>query len=481
MKKVAIIGMGCRFPGNSDNVEAYWEMLKSGKDGITEIPEERWSIEEYYNPNGVKGKSKSKCGGFINHFDEFDAKFFGMNAREVEQIDPQQRHAVEIVWEALEDARIRPESLAFSNTGVFVGGFTLDYKIIQFSDVKEIDAHATVGSMMNMLSNRISYIYNLMGPSMTIDTACSSSLVALHTACLSLNNGECDLAIAGGIELTYTPEYYVAESTSGMLSKDGKCKTFDESANGYVRGEGGGFLVLKTLEQAIKDGDYIYAVIRDSLVNQDGKTNGITVPNKDAQKELLKAVYQRAEVSPSDVQYVELHGTGTGVGDPIETNAVGEFFGETRINDESLIIASVKSNIGHLEAASGVASVIKVACMLDKKQIVPHIGMKKINPKIDLDTLKMRIPLENEKWPECEKLPIAGVNSFGFGGTNAHMILEGFKNKKTETDHLNKEMFKVLKISAKSQTSLSMLSKRYLEFLKDFIWTGRIIFCKTLL
>lgn len=467
MKKVAIIGMGCRFPGNSDNVEAYWEMLKSGKDCITEIPKERWSIEEYYNPNGVKGKSKSKCGGFINHFDEFDAKFFGMNAREVEQIDPQQRHAVEIVWEALEDAGIRPESLAFSNTGVFVGGFTLDYKIIQFSDVKEIDAHATVGSMMNMLSNRISYVYNLMGPSMTIDTACSSSLVALHTACLSLKNGECDLAIAGGIELTYTPEYYVAESTSGMLSKDGKCKTFDESANGYVRGEGGGFLVLKPLEQAINDGDYIYAVIRESLVNQDGKTNGITVPNKEAQKELLKAVYQRAEVNPSDVQYVELHGTGTGVGDPIETNAVGEFFGETRTDDERLIIASVKSNIGHLEASSGVASVIKVACMLDRKQIVPHIGMKKINPKIDLDTLKMRIPLENEKWPEHEKLSIAGVNSFGFGGTNAHVILEGFENKKMETEHLNKEMFKVLKISAKSQASLNMLSKRYLEFLKN--------------
>ncbi len=465
-KKVAIIGMGCRFPGNSDNVEAYWEMLKSGKDGITEIPEDRWSIEEFYHPNGVKGKSKSKCGGFINHFDEFDAKFFGMNAREAEQIDPQQRQAVEIVWEALEDAGISPESLQYSNTGVFVGGFTLDYKIIQFSDVKEIDSHATVGSMMNMLSNRISYVYNLMGPSMTIDTACSSSLVALHTACQSLNNGECDLAIAGGIELTYTPEYYVAESTSGMLSKDGRCKTFDESANGYVRGEGGGFLILKPLDQALKEGDYIYAVIRESLVNQDGKTNGITVPNKEAQKQLLKDVYKRAEVNPGDVQYVELHGTGTGVGDPLEANAVGEFFGETRSDDNPLIIASVKSNIGHLEASSGMASVIKVACMLDQKQIVPHIGMKKINPKINLETLKMRIPLENEKWPESDKMPLAGVNSFGFGGTNAHVIMERFENEEKKTDHINQEMFKVLPISAKSQTSLNQLSRRYLAYLK---------------
>lgn len=467
INRTAIIGMGCRFPGNSDSVDDFWNMLKTGKDGITEIPEDRWCIEEYYNPNGVKGKSKSKCGGFINHFDQFDAKFFGINAREIEQIDPQQRQAVEIVWEALEDAGIKPESLAFSNTGVFVGGFTLDYKILQFSEVDDIEAHATVGSMMNMLSNRISYIYNLMGPSMTIDTACSSSLVALHQACMSISSGESELALAGGIELTYTPEYFVAESTSGMLSKDGRCKTFDESANGYVRGEGGGFLVLKSLEKAIQDGDYIYAVIRDSLVNQDGKTNGITVPNKEAQKRLFKDVYKRAEINPSDVQYLELHGTGTGVGDPIEANAVGEFFGAERTEENRLIISSVKANIGHLEASSGVASVIKTACMLNKKQIVPHIGMKKINPKIDLDAMKLRIPLENETWPEDGKVPVAGVNSFGFGGTNAHIIMEGYENKEPVSDHIREELYRVLPITAKSEVSLQMLAERYLTYLKS--------------
>lgn len=468
-KKVAIVGMGCRFPGNANNVDEYWEILKNGTNAITEVPKDRWSIDEYYHPNGVKGKTKSKWGGFISDFDKFDAKFFGINAREVEQIDPQQRQALEIAWEAFEDAGIKPESLAHSKTGVFVGGFTLDYKILQFSEVNDIDTHATVGSMMNMLSNRISYVFDLMGPSMTIDTACSSSLVALHQACKSINNGECDLALSGGIELIYTPEYFVAESTSGMLSEDGQCKTFDETANGYVRGEGGGFVVLKSLEKAIANGDFIYAIVRESLVNQDGKTNGITVPNKAAQKKLLEDVYKKAEVYPNDVHYLELHGTGTSVGDPIEANAVGEYFGQTRSIENRLVISSVKANIGHLEASSGIASIIKVACILNKKEIVPHIGMKKINPKINLDELKLRIPLENERWPENQRVQLAGINSFGFGGTNAHIILEGYENKIVQTTQPTPSSNKIniLPVSAKSEKSLDLLTDKYLTYLTE--------------
>lgn len=252
-KLVAIVGMGCRFPGSANNVEQFWDILKSGKDTITDIPEDRWSVEEYYHPNKqVKGKSHARRGGFIDKFDQFDAKFFGINAREADQIDPQQRQMLEIVWEALEDAGIKPGSLSGSRTGVFIGGFTLDYKILQFADAAQIGTHAAVGSMMTMLSNRISYIYNLMGPSLSIDTACSSSVVSVHEACKSLHNGECDLALAGGMELIYAPEYFIAESKGGFLSVDGSCKTFDAAANGYVRGKGAESLSLKVWKKRSK-------------------------------------------------------------------------------------------------------------------------------------------------------------------------------------------------------------------------------------
>ncbi|MFD2408324.1 type I polyketide synthase [Paenibacillus rhizoplanae] len=467
-KLVAIVGMGCRFPGSANNVEQFWDILKSGKDTITDIPEDRWSIEEYYHPNKqVKGKSHARRGGFIDKFDQFDAKFFGINAREADQIDPQQRQMLEIVWEALEDAGIKPGSLSGSRTGVFIGGFTLDYKILQFADAAQIGTHAAVGSMMTMLSNRISYIYNLMGPSLSIDTACSSSVVSVHEACKSLHNGECELALAGGMELIYAPEYFIAESKGGFLSVDGSCKTFDAAANGYVRGEGGGILVLKSLEKALEDGDYIYAVIRESLVNQDGKTNGITVPNGESQKMLLQDVYARAGIASDQVQYVELHGTGTALGDPIEVNAVGEFFGEHRTEDNRCIMASVKPNIGHLEAASGVASVIKAACILDRRQIVPHIGMKELNPELDLDKLRLRIPLTNESWPQDGKDAIVGVNSFGFGGTNAHVILQGIASDRKYDGTVNEELPQVLTISAKTEQSLKALAAEYTEFLNQ--------------
>lgn len=467
-KDIAIVGIGCRFPGSSNSVEEFWELIKNGRDALVDIPEDRWSIKEFYNENKeALGKTQSKKGGFIDSFDEFDAKFFGINAREAEEMDPQQRQMLEIVWEALEDAGIKPVAINGSKTGVFIGGFTLDYQILQFSNANEISTHTAVGGMMTMLSNRISYIYNFKGPSMSIDTACSSSLVSIHLACQSLRNNECNLALAGGIELIYTPEYFIAETKGGFLSKDGRCKTFDEDANGYVRGEGGGIIVLKPLKKAIEDNDNIYAVIKESLVNQDGKTAGITVPNGDSQKELLAEVYDRAGINPLDVQYLELHGTGTGVGDPIETNAMGEFFGEGRAEKNRCIISSVKSNIGHLEAASGVASLIKAICILNKKEIAPHIGMKKLNTKIDLNKLMLRIPLQSEEWPDNGKEGIIGINSFGFGGTNAHVILKEFNNELLDNGHVvYKEIPRVLTISAKSKDSLNLLIEKYISFLQ---------------
>ncbi len=466
---IAIVGMGCRFPGGANSVDEYWENIKNGKDCVIDVPENRWSLSEFYHYNEkVPGKSHSKCGGFIDDFDGFDAAFFGVNAREAEHIDPQHRQLLEITWEAFENAGLRPRDFAHSRTGVFIGGFTHDYKILQFADTTGIGTHTAVGSMMTMLSNRISYVYDLMGPSMSIDTACSSSLVSIHEACQSLKNTECDTAIAGGMELVYTPEYYIAETKGGFLSKDGRCKTFDASANGYVRGEGGGILILKRLDDAVKDGNKIYAVIRESLVNQDGKTTGITVPNDDAQRKLLEEVYERAGIDPRNVQYVELHGTGTAVGDPIEANVIAKFFSGERENpDQKCIISSVKANIGHLEAAAGVASVIKTVCSMQDKTIAPHIGMKSLNPEIDIQNLNIKIPIKVEPWPESKNLMTAGVNSFGFGGTNAHLILQEYSEDAVyDGAAVDKKRPKVLAISAKTNYSLKKLAEKYSDFLK---------------
>ena len=465
---VAIIGMGCKFPGGSNSVKEFWNNIKSGKDCVTEVPENRWSIEEYYhNDDSVEGKTHSRWGGFIDDFDKFDAPFFGINEREARQIDPQQRQMLEVTWETFENAGMKPCDYRHSKTGVFVGGFTLDYKIMQFADVKEVSTHTAVGSMMTMLSNRISYIYDFQGPSMSIDTACSSSLVSVHVACMSLKNNECDMALAGGVEMIFAPEYYIAESKGGFLSKDGRCKTFDAGANGYVRSEGIGAVLLKPLDKAVADGNKIYAVIRGSLVNQDGKTSGITVPSQESQENLLREVYKRAGIDPRTVPYVELHGTGTEIGDPIEANAVGAVFGEGRENDP-LIVSSVKANIGHMEAASGMASLIKGVCILNEKTIAPQIGVKNLNPKIDVGKLHIRIPEKIEKFPETDGSAIIGVNSFGFGGTNAHVILQEYAHSENAGCEVREaENYQLLGISAKSEDALKSLAAKYKEYLQS--------------
>ncbi|WP_341278004.1 type I polyketide synthase [Paenibacillus sp. FSL H8-0537] len=423
---IAIIGMGCRFPGGVNSPEEFWELLKNGTDAIVEVPPERWKNTDFYHPDRDKpGKMVTRHGGFIDAIDRFDPEFFGISPHEAHHMDPQQRHLLEVTWEALEDGGQRPELLRGREVGVFVGAFALDYHALQFGDPFQRDAgpYTAASSMTTMISNRISYIYDFCGPSMTIDTACSSSLVSLHLACESLRKGESELAVAGGVVLIFTPQYTLVESRGGFLSPEGRCKTFDTTADGYVRGEGVGMLVLKRLENAIADGDPIQAVIMASSVNQDGHTPSITVPSSAAQERLIRKTLGKAGISAADVQYVEAHGTGTPVGDPIEARAIAAAYGEGRAESEKLFIGSCKTNIGHTEAAAGVAGLIKTVLCLKHKQIPPNLHFNNPNPNIKFDEWGIRVPVKLEPWPAHDGDAIAAVNSFGYGGTNAHVIV----------------------------------------------------------
>lgn len=450
-------------------------MLCAGTDATRDVPADRWNIQTFYDPDAAKpGKTITAHGGFLDQVDQFDARFFGISPREAECLDPQQRLLLETSWEAFEDAGIAPERLAGSHTGVFIGAFTLDYKILQMSTSNHalIDAHTATGSMMTMVSNRLSYIYDLRGPSMSIDTACSSSLVAVHLACESLRRDECSLALAGGVNVITTPEYTIAESKGGFLSPDGRCKTFDADANGYARGEGAGIVVLKLLALAIADGDPIYAVIRGSAVNQDGHTNGITVPNGEAQAALLREAYARAGVTPSQIQYVEAHGTGTPVGDPIEAKALGNVLSVGRSAADRCVIGSVKTNIGHLEAAAGIAGLIKTVLCLKHRAIPQHLHLRTPNPNIPFEQLHLRIPQSLEPWPEHEGVALASVNSFGFGGTNAHVVLQAAPeiaptpNDLTDSASVSGQAY-LMPLTAHSSAALEAVARTYQDMLSD--------------
>jgi acyl transferase domain-containing protein len=464
---IAIVGIGCRFPGGANSPESFWGMLCAGTDATRDVPADRWDIRSFYDPDPAKpGKLKTYHGGFLDQVDQFDAHFFGVSPREAACLDPQQRLLLEVTWEALEDAGIPPERLVGSATGVFVGAFTLDYMVMQFhtSSRDLIDANTAAGSMMTMVSNRLSYVFDLRGPSMSVDTACSSSLVAVHLACQSLWRDECTLALVGGVNVMTTPEYTIAESKGGFLSPDGRCKAFDARANGYARGEGAGIVVLKPLSRALSDGDPIYAVIHGTAVNQDGHTNGITVPNGEAQKALVREACRQAGVVPSKIQYVEAHGTGTPVGDPIEANALGTVLADGRPAENSCVIGSVKTNVGHLEAAAGIAGLIKTALCLKYRAIPPHLHLQTPNPNIPFDELRLHIPLTLESWPEHEGQALAGVNSFGFGGTNAHVVLAEAplvvsSEAKSHDDTTGRAV--LLPLSARSSEALAGLAQAY--------------------
>jgi acyl transferase domain-containing protein/NADPH:quinone reductase-like Zn-dependent oxidoreductase/NAD(P)-dependent dehydrogenase (short-subunit alcohol dehydrogenase family)/acyl carrier protein len=421
---IAITGIGCRYPGGGNSPEAFWNLLRNGVDAVTEIPPDRWNIPAYFEAKqGLPGKTYSRWGGFIEGIDQFDPGFFGISPREAAFMDPQQRLLLETAWESLEDAGQVVDSEAGSNTGVFVGISTHDYSQMQAvpTDKTTIEPHTTTGSVMSIAANRISYLFNFRGPSFIVDTACSSSLVAVHLACRSLWNGECATALAAGVNVILIEDTYIGFSQMSMLSPDGRCKAFDARGNGFVRGEGAGVVVLKPLAAAKADGDRIYAVIRGSAVNQDGRTSSLTVPSVEAQERLILSACRDGGVEPREIYFIEAHGTGTPVGDPIETCAIGAAIGQGR-NGQACLIGSVKTNIGHLEAGSGIAGLIKTALVLHHGEVPPNLHFEQPNPDIDFEKWKLRVPVAVEKIPAENAL--AGINSFGFGGTNAHVILQ---------------------------------------------------------
>lgn len=461
---IVIVGMACRFPG-APNKQAYWHNLVNGVDAVREVPDERWNIQEYYDPRkGIKGKMYTKWGGFVDDVRRFDARFFDIWPREAEKMDPQQRFLLEVTWNALEDAGIVPSSLAGSNTGVFIGISTNDYARL-LEDRESIDAFTGTGNALSIAANRLSYFYQLNGPSMVIDTACSSSLVALHQAYQSLRLGECDMAIVGGVNLILSPDLTISFSQAYMMASDGKCKTFDDRADGYVRGEGCGVIILKRLSDAQQNKDRSYAIIKGSAVNQDGRSNGLTAPSGPALEAVIRRSLQNAVVKPNEIGYIEAHGTGTSLGDPIEMNALKSVFGEGRSEDNPCYVGSVKTNIGHLEAAAGMAGLIKVALMLKHRQIVPHLHFQKMNRLINLEDSSINIPLKKYDW-NSENTLWAGVNSFGFGGTNAHVTLSEVQEVYVKTSVYEWNV-QVLTLSAKSKPALRQLAERYSRFINQ--------------
>lgn len=461
---IAIVGLGCRFPGGAHDAESFWSMLSAGVDAISEVPKDRFSSERFWDSHPDKpGKSRSRWGGFVDQQVElFDALFFGMSPREAAYLDPMQRWLLEVSWEAFEDAGIVPGALAGSDTAVFIGGFTEDIKLLQMdpSNRHLLGPHAATGSAMTMLANRLSYFYDLRGPSVALDTACSSSLVATHLACQSIWSGESARAIAGGVNAMFRPEYTIAESKAGMLSPDGRSKAFDSRANGYVRGEGAGIVVLERLSTAVAAGRRIYAVIRGTAVNQDGHTNGITVPNGQAQQALIRAACERAGISPGEIRYVEAHGTGTPVGDPIEVNALGQALSESRAQDDTCWIGSVKTNMGHLEAAAGIAGLIKASLVLSHARIPPHLHLRQANPAIDFERLRLRVPDRLVDFPSDGRR-LASVNSFGFGGTNAHVVLEAAPAPAEPPSAMKLSRPALLTLSATTEAALSALASAH--------------------
>lgn len=466
---IAIVGIGCRFPGGVEGPTSFWELLKNGADGIVEVPPDRWDINRFYDPNpGTPGKMYARAAGFLTQkINEFDASFFGMSPREVGFLDPQQRILMEVAWEALEDAGLDPEKLGGSDTGVYIGGFMVDSLLTQLSasNRDQIGSHSAVGSTLAILSNRLSYILDLRGPSITMDTACSSSLVALHEACQSLWSGECGLVLCGGVNIMLRPESPIAMCKGGFLSPDGRSQSFDKRANGYGRGEGAGIVVLKPLSAALKEGDNIYALVRGTGANQDGRSEGITAPNPEAQEALMRKVCRQTKVDPRDICYVEAHGTGTALGDPVEAGAIGLVMGHDRSPDDACVIGSVKANIGHLEAASGVAGLIKVALCLKHRAIPPLANLVEPNPNIPFAELGLRLPLTLEQLPEDDRPAYMAINSFGYGGTNAHALLEEYKSEKTIGSRSEgvdpSSPLWIFPFSARNKKALSDLAKAY--------------------
>jgi acyl transferase domain-containing protein/SAM-dependent methyltransferase len=457
---IAIVGLGCRFPGGAESPEAYWQLLREGTDAITEVPPERWDVEAYYDPEpDSPGKLATRHGGFLSRVDAFDADFFGISPREAVSMDPQQRLLLEVSWEALEHAGQPPAELAGSRTGVFVGIASFDYAQLNATprDPARLDAYLATGSSHSVAAGRLSYWLGLQGPSLAIDTACSSSLVAVHLACQSLRSGECRLALAGGVNLVLRPEIGVSLSKARMMAADGRCKAFDAAADGFVRSEGCGIVVLKRLSDAVAEGDRVLALIRGSAINQDGRSHGLTAPNGVAQEAVIRDALAGAAVEPAEVSYVETHGTGTALGDPIEVRALGAIVGRGRRADAPVVIGSVKTNIGHAETAAGVAGLIKVVLALEHGELPPHLHFKTPNPHIQWNELPVVVSTERRPWPRGMERRIAGVSSFGFSGTNAHVLVEEAPAPSRRERSAERPLH-VLALSTKSDVALTELA-----------------------
>ena len=466
---IAIVGLGCRFPGGASTPEAFWNLLQNGVDAITEVPPDRWNLDDYYDPDPeTPGKMYTRYGGFIEQLQEFDAPFFEISARETISLDPQHRLLLEVAWEALEQGAQNPQQLAGTKTGVFIGICGNDYaqRLIS-AGPEDIDAYLASGNAHSTASGRLSYILGLTGPSLAVDTACSSSLVSVHLACSSLRNRECNLALAGGVGGLISPEYSINFSKARMLSANGRCKTFDAAADGYVRSEGCGIVVLKRLSDALADGDHIQAVVSGSATNQDGHTSGLTVPNGLSQQAVIHQALENGGIDPGSISYLEAHGTGTSLGDPIEVGAIGTVFEKTHSQQQPLIIGSVKTNIGHLEGAAGIAGLIKVVLQLQHQKIAPSLHFNQPNPYINWSDLPVQVSTQLTPWQVNGQMRRAGVSSFGFSGTNAHVILEQAPepvNVKHQ-DSQNRPLH-LLTLSGKTDKALAELVTRYQRHLE---------------
>jgi 3-oxoacyl-(acyl-carrier-protein) synthase/SAM-dependent methyltransferase len=456
---IAIVGIGCRFPGDANDLDSFWQLLVTGHNTTRKPPANRWNPDDYYDSDLTKpGKLYVREGSFLNRIEDFDADFFGISGREAVSLDPQQRILLEVSWEALENAGIRPSSLAQSATGVFVGITCNDYALrLIKGGLSQIDAHFLTGNALNAAAGRISYLLGLEGPSLAIDTACSSSLAAIHLACQSLRTGDCHAALAGGVNLILSPESSIAACRAQMLSPDARCKTFDAEANGFGRGEGCGMLVLKRLSDALTNGDIPHALIRGSALNQDGASSGFTVPNGTAQRKLITQALSAARLQPQQISYLETHGTGTAIGDPIEYRAAVTSYGADR--SRPLILGAVKANIGHLESAAGVAGLIKTVLVLQHRAVPPQLHFRTPNPIIPFEALPSIIP--KSLFPLDESDRFAAVSSFGASGTNAHIILEAWTPQEVEDWLPGPQPRHLLALSAKTPSALDSLARAY--------------------
>ncbi|MEM8673192.1 MAG: beta-ketoacyl synthase N-terminal-like domain-containing protein [Cyanobacteria bacterium P01_G01_bin.67] len=469
---IAIIGMGCRFPGGANTPDAFWQLLREGMNGITEVPSSRWDVEAYYdsNPDAI-GKMYSRHGGFLTNIDKFDAHFFGMAPRVAAIADPQQRLLLQVSWEALEDAGQVHERRAGSQTGVFIGVTGNDYaRLLLKNGVSKIDANYLTGNPLNTLAGRLSYLFGFQGPSLAVDTACSSSLVAVHLACQSLRNRECTQALAGGVNLILSPEGSMALCRAKMLAHDGRCKTFDASADGFVRAEGCGMIVLKRLSDAQANRDNILALIRGSAVNHNGgNSSSLIAPSRASQETVIRNSLENGGVEPAQVSYIEVQGTGTALGgEPIEVKALSSVYGKNRSLNQPLVLGSVKTNIGHAESAAGIAGLIKVVLSLQHQEIPAHLHLKELNPNINWDLLPIEIPTQRRLWSSKGKR-FAAVNSYGASGTNAHIVLEESPLQKSiSVSPQTERPLHVLTLSAKTDEALKNLAQQYKKHITDY-------------